>query len=196
MSTAESTLYTPDDLLTMPGGERFELVDGRLLETDMGAEADWISTRIKKLLAIHVDANHLGYVFGPETGYQCFPDDPMKVRKPDGSFVAAGRLPGGRIPRGHIRIAPDLAVEVISPNDSYYGVEAKIHEYRDAGVRLIWIVNPENRTVRVDVTADGRQFELSVGDELDGSVVLPDFRCQVAELFPEFDSLSAEASRN
>ncbi len=99
MSTAEQTTCTPEDLLTMPDGERRELVDGQLREKPIGAESDWISMRINRLLGSYIDDHRLGDVFGPETGYQCFPHDPTLVRKPDGSFIAKGRLPGGTIPK-------------------------------------------------------------------------------------------------
>lgn len=149
MSTIEATRYTPEDLLTIPDGERYELVDGQLAEKPMGAESDWIGDELRMLMRTFVKARKWGHTFGPETGYQWFQDDPNKVRKPDGSFIAAGRLPGDRIPKGHIRIVPDLAVEVISPDDLYYEVEAKVSEYREAGVRLIWVVNPDQRKVKV-----------------------------------------------
>jgi Uma2 family endonuclease len=184
MSTVEATRYTPDDLLEMPDGERYELVDGQLVERPMGAEADWVAVELVTLLRNHVVQRKLGYVFGSSTGYQCFRDDRRKLRRPDGSFIATGRLPGNRIPKGHIKIAPDLVIESLSPRDIYYQVDAKIHEYLDAGVRLIWVVNPDNRTVKVYAAGSTSPTELSDGDELTGDDVLPGFRCAVTELFP------------
>jgi Uma2 family endonuclease len=168
----------------MPEGERFELVDGQLLEKPMGAEADWVGMRLMSRVSAFVEDGALGLTFGSETGYQCFPDDSSKVRKPDGSFVRKGRLPANRPPKGHIRVAPDLAIEVISPHDLYYEVEQKVDDYRAAGFRLIWVINPDNRTVKV--YAEGREGcqELTESDELDGGEVLPGFRCRVVELFP------------
>ena len=184
MSTVEQTTYAPEDLLTMPDGEHYELVDGQLVEKDMEAESDWIANVIQTFLTVHAREHGLGDVFSSETGYQCFPSQSGLVRKPDGSFIATGRLPGGRIPKGHVSIAPDLAIEVISPNDSYYEVDAKVHLYREAGIRLIWVINPDNRTVKVYAADQKSPVELTVGDELDGGDVLPGFRCEVKELFP------------
>jgi Uma2 family endonuclease len=184
MSTAEVASTTPEDLLTMPDGGRYELVNGQLVEKGMGAESDWISARIIRRIGNFVEQHGLGEVFGTETGFQCFRHDRKQVRKPDGSFVLEGRLAGGRIPRGHVRIAPDLAIEVISPNDSYYLVDAKVHEYLDAGVRLVWVINPDNRTLKVYRLDDQRPVELAVGDVLDGGDVLPGFSCPLADLFP------------
>lgn len=183
MNLGTQTRITPDELLAIPNGKWCELVDGRLVELPSGAEAGWIGTTIRCAVGNFVRDHGLGHVFGPTAGYVCFPSDPNMVRKPDGSFIAKGRLPGGVIPKGHIPIAPDLAIEVISPGDSYYEVDSKVHLYREAGIRLIWVINPDNRTVKV--YAQGRDFpvELTVGDTLDGGDVLPQFSVPVAQLF-------------
>lgn len=193
MSTIEATRYTPEDLLTMPEGERYELVDGQLVERNMGAKADWVGMRLNRRLGDHVETQGLGETFGPESGYQCFRDAPAKVRKPDGSFIAASRLPQDEIPDGHIRIVPDLAIEVISPNDSYYEVEAKVQEYLDAGVRLIWVLNPDLQSIKVYEGDSGRTFSLSAKDELTGGNVVPGFRCPVSSLFPASQQVTPPA---
>jgi Uma2 family endonuclease len=175
---------TPEDLLTMPDGHRFELVNGKLVERNMGAESSQVATTLISLIHQHVRANRLGKVFAQDCGYQCYSDDPKKVRFPDGSFLARGRLPDERTPLGHIRISPDLAVEVISPNDTAEEVETKRREYLRAGVRLVWIVYPENRTVHVSRQA-GPPAELDFDAQLTGEDVLPGFTCRVAELFED-----------
>lgn len=175
---------TPEDLLTMPDGHRFELVNGKLVERNMGAESSQVAANWIRLVGTHVQANKLGKVFAPDCGYQCFPDEEKKVRFPDGSFIARGRLPDERTPLGHIRIPPDLAVEVVSPNDGAEEVERKRREYLRAGVRLVWVVFPENRTVHVSRQA-GQPAELNPDDELTGEDVLPGFACRVAELFED-----------
>ena len=84
---------------------------------------------------------------------------------------------------GYITIAPDLAVEVVSPNDIYYEVEAKVDEYLSAGVRLVWVVNPVNKSVRV--FQPGRIVdEFGPDGELTGGGVIPGFTCSVRSLFP------------
>src|SRR5436305_467664 len=110
-------LLEPDDLLRYSGEKRLELIDGVPVEKAMGAESDEIGGVLLSLLLAFCRANNLGRVYGSDTGYVCFPGRPKLVRKPDVSFVPAGRLPGGRTPKGHITVAPDLAVEVISPGD-------------------------------------------------------------------------------
>jgi Uma2 family endonuclease len=184
MSTAQVESYTPDDLLTMPDSKQYELVGGQLVERRMGSESDWIGLEINYRIRDYLRTNPIGRAFGPTASYQCFRPDREQVRKPDGSFIKLGRLAEGKIPKGHIRVAPDLAIEVISPNDSYIDVDAKIHEYLDAGVRLVWVINPDNRTVKVYRQDDRRPIELTEGDRLDGGDVLPGFTCAVTDVFP------------
>ncbi|HEU4754238.1 MAG TPA: Uma2 family endonuclease, partial [Armatimonadota bacterium] len=108
---------------------------------------------------------------------------PRDVRRPDVSFIARGRLPGEQLPKGHATVAPDLAVEVISPNDLFYEVEAKIGEYLEAGVRVVWIVNPQERSLHV-YQGDGSTARLQETDTVSGEDVLPGFTCEVGSLFP------------
>src|SRR6516164_2607030 len=92
----------------------------------------------------------LGWVFPEGTSYQCFSDAPGKVRKPDVSFIRLERLSAEEAAaRGHARIAPELAVEVVSPNDLYEEVDEKVEEWLAAGVQLVWVVSPRLRTVTV-----------------------------------------------
>lgn len=183
MSTAAQTRYTPEDLLAMPDGDRYELVDGNLVERNMGAKAGWVANRCGRYLDVFCDEHRQGWVLNAETGYQCFPGSPFKVRKPDVSFIRFGRLPGEELPDGHILIPPDLAVEVVSPNDLAYEVDEKIQEYLEAKVRLVWEVNPKTRTVWVH-RLDGSGSKLRETDELSGENVLPGFRCPLCALFP------------
>src|SRR5262245_39837291 len=133
-TAATSTTYTPEDLLAMPDGVNYELVDGNLVERPMGARASWVGGELLASLRRFLTANPLGWVFPADAGYQCFPDDPQKVRKPDVSFLRFGRLEGEELPITMLQIPPDLAVEVLSPHDLVYNVETKLAEYINAGV--------------------------------------------------------------
>jgi Uma2 family endonuclease len=179
---AMPVLLEPDDLLRLPDGDLYELIDGKPVEKQMGAEADEIGLWLGTLLAAFVRKHKLGHVFGPKTGYVCFPDDPKRLRLPDLSFVATGRLEGDKAPKGHISIAPDLAVEVLSPRDPQVQVEQKVAEYRSAGVKLIWIITPETKTVLIR-RLDGSCAEVGATGQLSGEDVLHGFSCAVAELF-------------
>jgi Uma2 family endonuclease len=173
--------YVPADLLTLPNGKHFELVDGHLVGTDMSAIASAVATEVSSELRNFVNQHRLGTVFNAELGFQCFPDAPRKVRKPDVSFIRAGRLTDEML-AGHIPIAPDLAVEVVSEHDIYWEVEEKVEEYLRAGVPLVWVFNPKRRTVRI-FRAGGMTAELNQEQELAGDDVLPGFRTPLAPLF-------------
>jgi Uma2 family endonuclease len=175
--------YTPEDLLTMPDGNRFELVNGHLVERNMGSESSWVGGRIFRLVTNFNEDQSLGWVWPADNGYQCFPLFPNLVRRPDVSFIRFGRLPGERPAQGHERIAPDLAVEVISPNDLAHEIDQKIEEYLQAGVKRIWVVYPETRTVHIH-RPDGSDTRLRENDELTGENILPGFRCRVGDFFP------------
>lgn len=101
----------------------------------------------------------------------------------DAAFIRRGRLPGEKLHEGFVRIAPDLAVEVVSPNDLFDEVESNALQYLDAGVRLVWVVNPRTRSVQV-YRADRTVTRLREQDEITGEDVLPGFRCMVGEFFP------------
>ena len=185
MSTAVEprTTHTPEDLLAMPDGKDYELVDGELVERNMSALSSWVAGQVYLRLGNHVMANDLGTVWPADNGFQCFPDAPGKVRKPDASFIGRERYAPGQLGDGYVRIAPDLAVEVISPNDLAGDVEQKVDEYLAAGVRLVWVADPTTQTVRVH-RSDGTAARLRRGEELSGEGVIPGFRCVVGDLFP------------
>lgn len=184
MSLATQTTYTADDLLTMPDGDRYELVNGQLVERNMGTESSWIAGRIFFNISRFLEEQSLGWAFPEGTGFQCFREDRDRVRKPDMAFVRHGKFSGKSLPKGFARIPPDLAVEVVSPNDLYYEVEQKVREYLQAGVSLVWIINPDDRTVRIFRSSGAGPTQLGENDELTGEDILPGFRCQVSELFP------------
>lgn len=184
MSIATEAGLTPEDLLNLPDGQRFELVDGQLVEHHMSHAAVWIATEIAFLIREFLRKHPLGDVYGEGASYQCFPDDPQLIRRADVSFIRTGRLSREQFERGHCPVAPDLAVEVISPNDLAYDVSRKIEDYASAGVPLVWVVNPDTQTVTVYRQAGKSVVHLHVGDELTGDDVLPGFACRVGAVFP------------
>ena len=147
MNTLETSKWTPEVLLTMPDGDAYELVDGELVERHMGFRSSRVGGRLFRLLDIHCDREQLGWALPSDAGYQCFPDDPNKVRKPDVSFIRADRLSVRDEPEGWATIAPDLVVEVISPNELFEAVAIKVNEYLAAGVPLVWVIDTATRKV-------------------------------------------------
>jgi Uma2 family endonuclease len=177
-------LSTLDDSLFLGDQRGFELIDGQWKEKSMGIEASIVAANLLTLLKAHVKANALGYVCESEAGYQIFADRPNRVRKPDGSFVARGRFPDDKPFRGHSKVAPDLAFEIVSPNDLAEEVNEKVVEFLGAGVRLLWVVYPASRTVHVFRPNGGAAF-LAETDELSGEDVVPGFSCRVADVFSD-----------
>jgi Uma2 family endonuclease len=179
---AEKT-YTPEDLLSMPDGKNYELVDGHLVERNMSQLSSWVGGQLYSHLNGFLRDNPLGWAWPADLGYDCYPDVPGKVRKPDVSFIRIERMPEGPTSEGYAHIPPDLAVEVVSPNDLWREVEAKIREYLAAGVSLVWVIDPDVRIVYVH-RRDGAISKLSEADVLSGEDVVPGFRCPVASIFP------------
>jgi len=172
---------TPDDLLELPDDARFELVDGKLARKEMSLLAAWVASQLNTRLTLAAKGNELGVVLTSDASYRCYADDPDRVRRPDISFIHRSRMLSDYF-EGHIPIPPDLAVEVVSPSDLFINVRRKVGEYLDAGVRLVWVVNPDEREVQV-FRADGVYQLVKNGDSLDGEDVVPGFRCPLAEIF-------------
>lgn len=185
MATATAVRYTPEDLLEITDRLMPELVDGELLEREpMGQRADEVGSRIIYYLTGYSLTLLSGVVNGAHGSIQVFPDDPNKVRIPDVAFTRRDRMPGGEAFEGHSRVVPDLAVEVVSPNDKLGEFEAKMKDYQSAAIPLIWVVNPELRTVRV-YTPTGAGPLLHDGDTLRGGDILPGFECPVSAIFAD-----------
>jgi Uma2 family endonuclease len=177
------TRYTPEDLLAMPDGDRYELVDGKLVEHTVSKLSSYVAGVIHQLLTLFCQTHRLGWVFPEGVTYQCFPKEPGKVRKADVSFCRRQRMTRDQmVADGHSTEAPDLAVEVISPNDLAYEVDLKAHEWLEAGVSLVWVVNPRTQTVSV-YRPNTSGVILHEGDTLSGEEVIPGFSCQVRQFF-------------
>lgn len=174
--------YTPETLLSMPDGDQYELVDGELVERQVGFRSSYIGGKMFHFLAAHCEQHQLGWVLPADAGYQCFPDDPDKVCKPDVSFIQSVRLAAEDAPEGWARIAPDPAVEVVSPNDLFEAVSIKVREYLTAGVPLVWVIDTATKMVYV-YHRDRRGEILMQDDELSGEDVVEGFHCRVADLF-------------
>ena len=180
---ADVVLMTPEEFLvcSVPDGKA-ELVRGELRVTPpAGGPHGCVATNIVCRLHPFVEARGLGRVFADGAGYLLL-ELPRTVRSPDASYVRADRLPSEGIGPGFLRVAPDLAVEVLSPSETASELEEKLDDYRACGTPLIWVVDPVRRTVMI-VASDAPVRWLREGDVLDGGTVVPGFSCPVAELF-------------
>jgi len=151
---------------------------------NISMESSWIAGEIHRRISNFVTEGKLGWAYPEGTSYQCFRDDPRRVRKPDTSFFTAQRLPNGPLPEGHCPLPPDLAVEVVSPNGLFSEVDIKVDEWLRAGTRLVWVVIPATRKIQVHRQGTSSPTTLQAADELDGGDVLPGFHCPVSALFP------------
>lgn len=162
----------------------WELINGEMVEVSPTAEeSSAISATIVGMLWSFVHARRLGRLYTAEGGVVLFPDR-ATVRAPEVAFVRADRVPHGEARKRFARLAPDLVVEVLSPTDRTTEVIAKIEMYREAGVPLIWLVDPEVQTVTV-IAAGTPTMVLRATDTLDGGDILPGFSVSVADIFAD-----------
>lgn len=176
---------TADDLLGMssPHGERYELVDGTLfIKEPPGFSHGCLEARLATILFSHCAAGGLGRVLAGDAGFVTRSDE-RTVRAPDLAFVSYERLPRGPVTDGFSRIAPDLAVEILSPGDRRWEVEAKMREWLRFGVTAVWLVDPRQRQVRV-VTRDG-EVVVDEGEVLHGGDTVPGLALPIADLFAD-----------
>jgi Uma2 family endonuclease len=185
---------TPEDLLKLPRDRRYELVDGELVEKPMSAMAGAVCAELLFRLGTFLESTRQGTLFSADTGYQCFVKSPDKIRKPDISFIRKERITADLWKQGFIRIPPDLVVEVLSPSDSTSETERRVDDYLDAGVPLVWVVQPETRRVYV-YRHGGTGLILREQDELTGEPVLPGFRLPVREIFRPLEQLTQQPSQ-
>lgn len=184
LTPAVPNRITPEEMLLLPGGGRgYELIDGELRERTMSFLSNYVGAALIILLGQYCRARNLGWISGSENSYKCFPNHPRRIRKADVSFHRIDRYsPDQATSEGHCTVAPDLVVEVISPNDTAYEVNSKRLQWLDAGVRLVWVVDPVEQTVHA-YHLDGRLEHFSRTDTLTAVPVLPDFSTPMAEIF-------------
>jgi Uma2 family endonuclease len=182
MTTPAPALMTADDLLRLqPPDKRTELVRGRMIVREpAGFRHGDVAMAIALLMGPFVKANNLGRVLAAETGFVLF-TNPDTVRAPDVSFVRHEKIPDP-LPKGYAPFSPDLAVEVLSPDDRSGEVLEKVGDWLNAGTLLVWIVDPEKRNGRVH-RADGSVTVIAESESFDGEEVLPGFTCPLREIF-------------
>jgi Uma2 family endonuclease len=173
--TAEELLHMPDD------GSRHELLRGELRTmTPPGFEHGRLALDIGSLLHVHAKTTGCGVALA-ETGF-LIERDPDTVRAPDAAFVSKPRADAVGRTRQYWPGAPDLAVEVVSPNDSFHEVQEKALRWISAGTIAVLVLDPEERTATI-YRANGDAHVHGVGETLDLDDAVPGFSVPVAELF-------------
>jgi Uma2 family endonuclease len=170
---------TEDDLRATPqDGQKYELVDGEIRVSPTGTRHGVVSVRLTSRLLAWATEHRAGHVLDSSVGFR-LPGG--NVRSPDASFVASGRFEGEQLPDDFGNLAPDLAVEVLSPSERPRHVLDKVGEYLESGVRLVWVIDPRKAKAIVYRTLSDVR-EIAAGDELDGEDVLPGFRVRLSDL--------------
>ncbi len=183
--TTQAKLMTAEELFDMPddGFHRYELVRGELIKMPPpGAYHGKSATRVGMRLGNYVNENDLGEVYIAEVGF-LIGSNPDHVRAPDVAFVRREREDEVGDTHRYFPGPPDLAIEVISPNDIYREVEEKVQDWLDAGTRMVIVINPRRREVKVH-TPLADTVTLTPGDTLDGGDVVPGWTMPVSGAFP------------
>ncbi len=156
-----------------------ELVDGTLVEKAMGFDESRLAVKLSHLVQSYLDQHDLGICIGADGMMRIAPG---LVRIPDLSFISWDRLPGRESPREPIPdLAPDLAVEVLSEGNTRAEMARKVREYFEAGVTLVWLIDPRKRTARVISTVE-KSVLIRAHQSLDGGAVLPGFTLLLSDL--------------
>lgn len=163
-----------------PFAETHELIRGELHPImPAGTLHGFITNRISKFLSYFLDENYLGEIFAAETGFRLVNQTTVGA---DVAFVSKENLSKFGIPDSFFPVAPDLAVEVVSPSNSSEEISTKVEDYLASGSRLVWIVYPKRKVIVVYRQSNTVSF-LHETDELDGEDVIPNFRLPLEKIF-------------
>lgn len=171
----------------------YEIVDGQKEAKMAGARHGRVCGRLIARLVVYVESHDLGGIYTPDTTFKIGSNE----RLPDIAFVSASRIPADGEPEGLWQIAPDLAIEVISPNDIWEKVTRKIEDYFAAGVQQVWLVSLRQRTVSI-YDSPTIVTILTEDEELVNERLLPGFRCRIGDIFgkPMAATIQEEGSQN
>lgn len=169
--TATTQVAFDDDL-------DYEVVDGEKEVKMAGARHGEICAQITTELGIYLKGSKVGKIYSSNTTFQIGANE----RMPDVAFVSAARIPADGAPTSKWEIPPDIAVEVISPNDVWDKVNRKVNEYFAAGVRQVWLVSQGEEQVMI-YDSPTQIKVVTAADDLTSETLLPGFKCRVADLF-------------
>jgi Uma2 family endonuclease len=188
---ADKRTWTDEEFMALSDGDRYELVNGELITVgNSGMEHGNLGAFLCGLLEIYARRTKLGATFDSSTAFT------MKTgnkRSPDVSFVVKDRLQGlKKLPKGFFQGAPDLAVEIISPSNTFDEIHSKIVEYFESGSQLVWVIHPDEESILIYHKPQPDKL-LQLSDTLDGETVVPGFTLLVADLFADLDFTTGES---
>ena len=175
---------TEEDVVEIYAKEKrlYELIDGVLVEKAGSVQESFLAMFLGSSIFNFIERQRLGIVLGADGMARLFPG---RIRIPDVSFIAWERLPDRKVPaEAFVSVGLDLAVEVLSPSNTAKEMDLKLRDYFQAGVRLVWYVDPDSRTVRVFTSVE-QSVVLRKGESLDGGEVLPGFTLALDRLFSD-----------
>jgi Uma2 family endonuclease len=176
-------VWTDQAFMALPNnGHHYEIINGELIEMgNSGALHSYLCILVLTALMTHVLTNKLGIVFDSSTAFKLKNGN---KRSPDIAFFAKERLRGmTELPTGFLEGAPDLAVEVLSPNNTIAEIEDKITEYFENGSSLVWVISPKQKYIMVYKSAQEPDRLLKSGDILEAEPLIPGFNLAISELF-------------
>jgi len=182
--TNQSKALTDEQFMALPEDDNlYEYINGELIVVaNSGVEHGYLALTLGYFLTGFVRSHRLGVTCDSSTAFK------MKMgnkRSPDLAFIAKERLQGlKRLPKGFFEGAPDLAVEIISPNNTFAEIHNKLVEYFENGTRLVWVILPDEECVLVYHQPKPSKL-LQVEDSLDGEAVITGFQLPLIELFQE-----------
>ena len=184
--TPQPGTATEQDLLEVEGrtGRPPELIDGVLVEKTVGYLESRLASELIIRIGIFAEERDLGIVLGEAGTLRVLPG---QVRIPDVCFISRDRFPDGKLPKVAILgVAPDLAIEILSESNTPSEMQRKLRDCFAAGVRLVWYIDPRDRTAMVYTAVDDSE-SLTEGDVLDGGEVLPGFSFPLRKLFAKLE---------
>lgn len=178
--------FSAEDLLTLSSNtdERYELIEGRLIKmAPAGGIHGIVAGALTVELGSFVKHNALGVVLAAETGYYTR-DNEFTVRAPDFSFIRKEKLAGETALKKYLHIAPDIAAEVVSPNDTAAEVEQKILEWLQFGVQQVWVLYPDTKRIYIYTALENHPEVYNAEDTITLTDILPGLSLKVADVFP------------
>jgi len=175
-------IWTDDELMSLPDGNRYELINGELVDMgNSGALHGYVCSILVMALMNYILPRKLGIILDSSTAFTM---QNGNKRSPDISFVSKEKLQGlEELPDGFLDGAPDLAIEVLSPNNTIAEIHQKLVEYFENGSRLVWVINLKQHYVLVYRSAKEPDRLLKQSDSLDGEEVIAGFTMPLSELF-------------
>jgi Uma2 family endonuclease len=185
-AVTERKKWTEAELQALPdNGFNYEVVDGELVMSPKNnPEHGYICMRLGSALHTFVEREKLGAMFDSNTGFWM---ENENCRAPDLSFVSKERLRGLKRPaRSFFKFAPDLAIEVLSPNNTRAEIQDRLRDFFSSGTKLAWIIDPESKSAEICSGLEKRRL-VGPNGELNGENVVPGFRYKLADLFKEWE---------